>query len=198
MAKRLRTCNHVKANGTFCAAIALSHDDYCYFHRAARERHKRQARHQRDGSPLQVPLLEDRETIQIALSDVVNALLADRMDARKAALVLYALQTAASNARDLLIGMYTDEQEVLLEYTEHEQATLERELDDAPVNPATQSAETTKKDPATVLPRKKSVSKIRKKLSPVGEIWRRIEKAKRRAARRRQEAPNKPAEGATA
>ena len=116
--KEIPTCNHVNANGRFCKSPALNSDDYCYFHRSSRERTKRQLRHARQNLPLQLPVLEDEETIQLAIGDVLNALLADRIDCKKAGLILYGLQTAASNARhiDFRASRYDDDR--LEEYSQ--------------------------------------------------------------------------------
>ncbi len=126
--KAAPTCNHVKSNGRFCGSPALANDAYCYYHRSSRERTKRQLRHARQSKPLQLPLLEDRESIQVAIGDVLNAILADRIDTRKAGLLLYGLQTAASNARDLDFELSQYEEQIA-EYTEIEQDSLQEEID---------------------------------------------------------------------
>jgi hypothetical protein len=119
----------VKTNGKFCGSPALADDLYCYYHRSTRERTKRQLRHARQSKPLQLPLLEDRESIQTAIGDVLNAILADRIDARKAGLLLYGLQTAASNARDCDFEL-SEYDEQIDAYSEYEQASLQEEIDD--------------------------------------------------------------------
>ena len=50
---------------------------------------------------LDFPALEDRESIQVALSMIVSALGQDRIDPRRAGPILYALQVASSNAQKL-------------------------------------------------------------------------------------------------
>jgi hypothetical protein len=50
---------------------------------------------------LDFPPLEDRHSIQLALSMLITALAQDRIDPRRAALLFYGLQIASSNARDL-------------------------------------------------------------------------------------------------
>jgi hypothetical protein len=97
----MKHCAHIKADGNICQAPNLKNEDYCYFHIASRDRIRRQREAAERNLPLQIPVLEDKQTIQLALGDVANALLSDRIDPRKAALVLYALQTASANARDL-------------------------------------------------------------------------------------------------
>jgi hypothetical protein len=53
--------------------------------------------------PLQLdfPPLEDRHSIQLALSMLITALAQDRIDPRRAAMLLYGLQVASANAKDL-------------------------------------------------------------------------------------------------
>jgi len=46
---------------------------------------------------LELPPLEDGNSIQIALMQVIDAILQNRLDSKRAGLVLYALQTASSN-----------------------------------------------------------------------------------------------------
>jgi hypothetical protein len=50
---------------------------------------------------LDLPPLEDRHSIQLALSMLINALAQDRIEPKRAALILYGLQVASSNARTL-------------------------------------------------------------------------------------------------
>jgi len=51
-----------------------------------------------------MPVLEDRTAIQIVLSDVLRALGANLLDTKRAGLLLYGLQIAASNCGDDAIG----------------------------------------------------------------------------------------------
>jgi hypothetical protein len=44
-----------------------------------------------------LPMLEDSASIQVAISQIVAALLSSRLDARRAGLLLYALQIASQN-----------------------------------------------------------------------------------------------------
>jgi hypothetical protein len=73
-------CQHIKVNGTLCGSPALN-----------------QAR--RGGAPLafELPILEDANSIQVALMQVMRLLLTGEIEHRTAALLLYALQTASSN-----------------------------------------------------------------------------------------------------
>lgn len=46
---------------------------------------------------LDLPLLEDRESVQVAISLVVSAIARNRIDTRRAAAILYGLQLASNN-----------------------------------------------------------------------------------------------------
>jgi len=105
-AKAARQCEHIKANGEFCGSPALRGRHYCYFHltqigrRIRAERFHAKARAasiDAAAMPLELPPLEDADSIQIALMQVVDAILHNRIDTKRAGLVLYALQTASSN-----------------------------------------------------------------------------------------------------
>jgi hypothetical protein len=105
-AKRPRQCEHIKTNGEFCGSPALRGRNYCYFHltnighrlRAGRNHARAQANSPETAVvPLELPPFEDAHSIQTALMKVVDALLHNRIDTKRAGLVLYALQTASSN-----------------------------------------------------------------------------------------------------
>ncbi|MDQ1453862.1 MAG: hypothetical protein QOK38_3728 [Acidobacteriaceae bacterium] len=53
--------------------------------------------------PLQLPPVEDTESIQLALIDVLQALAANQLDPKRASLLLYGLQVASANAKHLNI-----------------------------------------------------------------------------------------------
>jgi hypothetical protein len=122
-------CKHLLVTGKFCESPALSGDDYCYFHRSSRERHKRHLRHIRQQKPLQIGLLEDTESIQVAIGDVLNALLAKQIDHKTASLLLYGLQTASAAAKTCNFRVWESDESVV-RYTEWEQHTLDEEVDE--------------------------------------------------------------------
>jgi hypothetical protein len=53
---------------------------------------------------LDIPPLEDRAAIQVALSMLLTALAHDRIDSRRAQTLLYGLQVASNNARNLSLA----------------------------------------------------------------------------------------------
>jgi hypothetical protein len=73
-------------------------------------------------------LLEDAHSIQLAIGDVLNALLAGQIDHKTAGLLLYGLQTAASNARNTKFHISTNSLRYL-DYTNEEEETLEKEIE---------------------------------------------------------------------
>lgn len=105
-ARKPRQCEHIKTNGEFCGSPAMRGRLHCYFHLTLIGRRLRAERaHERAAAKstamaatvLDLPPLEDANSIQVALMQVVDAILHNRLDSKRAGLVLYALQTASSN-----------------------------------------------------------------------------------------------------
>jgi hypothetical protein len=102
-------CQHIKVNGIQCGSPALRTKKFCYFHYEWRKSHRcgtgALARGRRNSTSLafELPPLEDANSIQLALMQVTGLLLSGRIDHKTAGLVLYALQTASSNLRNLAL-----------------------------------------------------------------------------------------------
>jgi hypothetical protein len=94
-------CQHIKVNGTQCGSPALRRNRFCYFHKRFHdERIRLSADRARRRTPVfELPLLEDANSIQIALMQVMRLILTQQIDNKSASLLLYALQTASSNLR---------------------------------------------------------------------------------------------------
>ena len=90
-------CRHIKTSGGKCGSPALRGQPFCYFHSRLRER---TARLHRAFEALELPPLEDRGAIQLAISEIVNAVANYRMDHKRAGVLLYALQIASHNAKN--------------------------------------------------------------------------------------------------
>jgi hypothetical protein len=94
-------CQHLKINGTQCGSPALRRNRFCFFHKRFQEERIRLAvdRKRRPAATLILPLLEDANSIQMALQQVMRLVLSHDIDYKTAGLLLYALQTASSNLR---------------------------------------------------------------------------------------------------
>ena len=92
-------CQHVKVNGVQCGSPALKNRKLCHFHQRWQQGriqlNANQARRSRYS--LDLPILEDANSIQVALMQGMRLLLTNQVDHRTAALLFYALQTASSN-----------------------------------------------------------------------------------------------------
>ena len=121
------TCQHVKTKGALCESPTLKGSRFCYFHQRDLERQSnlRQAREvklsrfhnpaQEDAlnaeilESLQLPLFEDGNAIQVALSSVARALAGHHISERRAALLLYSLQIAVSNINNVHLRLFSTE-----------------------------------------------------------------------------------------
>jgi hypothetical protein len=88
-------CRHVMPNGAKCHSPAMRAMAYCYFHTP--ERRSAQGRAQK--KPLKLPALDDRAAIQIAVTQVLNAIGSSRISPRSAGQLLYGLQIASEVLR---------------------------------------------------------------------------------------------------
>src|SRR5882762_4055616 len=92
-------CQHVKVNGVQCGSPALKNRKLCHFHQRWQQgRIQLNAnKSRRSRASLDLPILEDANSIQVALMQGMRLLLTNQVDHRTAALLFYALQTASSN-----------------------------------------------------------------------------------------------------
>jgi hypothetical protein len=97
----INRCQHIKVNGVQCGSPALKNRKLCHFHhRWQQGRIQLNAnRARRSRFSLELPILEDANSIQVALMQVMRLLLSNQVDHKTAALILYGLQTASSNLR---------------------------------------------------------------------------------------------------
>jgi hypothetical protein len=92
-------CQHIKMNGTQCGSPALRWRRLCFFHDRIKCERAKIARDMTAQRRFDLPLLEDANSVQVALMKVMQMLGSGRMDHRTAGLMLYALQTASVNLR---------------------------------------------------------------------------------------------------
>jgi hypothetical protein len=110
----VQICRHIKTNGCRCRSPRLTGRDLCYFHARFYERQDSMVRsHSPLGTgnatyaptilPIEIdlPILEDAESIQVSISLLVAALARNRIDAKRAAVLLYGLQLASTNAKSI-------------------------------------------------------------------------------------------------
>lgn len=100
-------CRHILTNGHRCQSPALRDTVWCFYHRNLHQRHSAY-RHTEatrgyllPGQHIQLSALEDRESVQVALSVIINALATGRLETKRATALLYGLQLASSNAANL-------------------------------------------------------------------------------------------------
>ena len=99
-------CRYVRVSGARCHSAALKGKAYCYFHL-----HNRRSvpvhtdavdaltlSPMPESATLTLPLLEDRSSVQLAITQVLAALASNQIDNRRAGLLLYGLQIASQNA----------------------------------------------------------------------------------------------------
>ena len=104
---KLSLCRHIKTNGLRCKSPSVDQTVYCYFHTRLHRHHAPfrpqgdAARYVISGQHVQLLPLEDRESVQTALSVVINALALGQLETSRATALLYGLQLAAMNAAKL-------------------------------------------------------------------------------------------------
>src|SRR5438876_183610 len=97
---RVPRCQHIKTNGTQCGSPALRNGEYCYFHRRWRMTTvdlSHSAHHVT--SEFVLPVLEDADSIQITLGQIMRMIVCRQVEPKSAGLLLYALQIASTNLR---------------------------------------------------------------------------------------------------
>jgi len=93
-------CQHLKTNGTQCGSPALRRNRFCYFHKRYQEQRIRlTADRRRAPATFFLPVLEDANSIQMSLMQIMRLLLTGQIEHKTASLLLYALQTASTNLR---------------------------------------------------------------------------------------------------
>ena len=88
-------CRHIKTDGNRCDSIALTDNPYCYFHKRLHAFQRAPAPALNE--PLELPVLEDRSAVKLALAQVLSALGASKLDPKRASLYLRGLQIALRN-----------------------------------------------------------------------------------------------------
>jgi len=103
--KSSRSCTHIKVSGIRCGSPSLRGEQFCYFH----QRMHRGVRTPPQARLHPIDLIEDEESIQAALMEVINALMRNTIDLKRASLILRALHIAVKNAHRVHFNLFQDE-----------------------------------------------------------------------------------------
>jgi hypothetical protein len=104
---QLPICEHIKIGGLRCGSPALRDQKYCHHHAGVRRLVPRThvflpatpAMEIDPTYPYQLPYLEDFEALQIGYMQFIRGVADDRLDPRRAKLILDALKSAGANLR---------------------------------------------------------------------------------------------------
>src|SRR5579859_3643481 len=99
------TCTHIRVTGVRCGSPSLRGEQFCYFH----QRMHRGVRTPPQARLHPVAMIEDEESIQAALMEVINALMRNTIDLKRANLILRALHIAVKNAARVHYKIYSKE-----------------------------------------------------------------------------------------
>jgi hypothetical protein len=92
-----KLCRHIRTSGGRCRAAALPAQHFCHYHLTQRKSTSAVEYGSAAVAPLELPPIEDRFSVQIAIGRVLSALASGAIDPRHAGLFLYGIQIAASN-----------------------------------------------------------------------------------------------------
>jgi hypothetical protein len=106
-----KSCTHIKISGIRCGSPSLRGEQFCYYH---------QRMH-----PL--ACIEDKESIQAALSEVINALLRNTIEMKRATLILRALHIAVKN--DARASVKAQPSNIVKEVPEYDETAAARASD---------------------------------------------------------------------
>jgi hypothetical protein len=93
----IRRCQHIKVNGTQCGSPARRNEPYCHFHRENQPERVKVGGE--SGVDVLMPVLEDAQSIQSVVRQVIMLVLGGKIDNKQAGVVLYALQIASTNLK---------------------------------------------------------------------------------------------------
>jgi hypothetical protein len=97
-----RSCTHIRVTGVRCNSPALRGEQFCYFHQNAH----RGVRRPPQSRLHPIAMIEDEESIQYALMEVINALMRNTIDVKRATLIIRALHIAVKNAARVKFGIH--------------------------------------------------------------------------------------------
>jgi hypothetical protein len=101
----VQVCTHIKVTGVRCGSPALGGEQFCYFH----QRMVRGVSTPPGARLHPIALIENEEAIQASLMEVINALIRNTIDLKRAELILRALHIAVRNARRVHFSLQQSE-----------------------------------------------------------------------------------------
>jgi len=93
-------CQHIKTSGIQCGSPAQRNKNYCYYHQHWRPVVINLSQPGKRAN-FTIPILEDAHSIQLSIAQVMHQLMDKTIDSKTAGLMLYALQIASANLRQL-------------------------------------------------------------------------------------------------
>jgi hypothetical protein len=96
-----RKCRHIMPSGLRCESPALTQAYFCYFHSKI---HSIGAEPNAKYGPMLLPSPEGPAGIQLSIAKITDALINNRIDAKKAGLLLYAMQIASQHINSISPG----------------------------------------------------------------------------------------------
>ena len=110
-----KSCTHIKISGVRCGSPSLRGQQFCYYH----QRMHRGVRTPPQSRLHPLACIEDKESIQAALAEVINALLRNTIDMKRATLILRALHIAVKN--DARASVRVSEREMVKDVPEYDE-----------------------------------------------------------------------------
>jgi hypothetical protein len=92
-------CQHIKVNGTQCGSPALRRHRFCFFHKRYQDQRIVLNSASKRRAAIDLPVLEDANSVQVGLMQVIRLLSSGQLDTKTGGLLLYGLQTASFNLR---------------------------------------------------------------------------------------------------
>ena len=94
-----KKCHHLMPSGSRCHSPALRDRSYCYFHQNLHASVHASRHKNKEDDTIEIASLEDAAGIQIALTQVIDAITTSRIDGRRGGLLIYGLHLASRLAK---------------------------------------------------------------------------------------------------
>jgi hypothetical protein len=95
----IRRCQHIKTNGVQCGSPAKRNEMHCFFHENCRLMSRQINMKFREAGIITLPTLEDANSIQLGLAELMRLIVTQQIEQPAASLLLRVLRTAVSNLK---------------------------------------------------------------------------------------------------